>query len=200
MRPLYIFILSVFIGFTSRAQTSFSDELAPYDYDTTLTGGYKILFKANDSLQYLFLKKGDKIITELASTSKGMLYKNLGYVGADFKDYFVLLHSFGSGNPNYIELIKKANGQNILKSGAAFIDISKKQCMLLYCNKDVPSTDDKMILYNVTTKQRQLFSFPSDIFDEPEILNRIKIKKLTDKLLVITYKTETGFKTKIYYR
>lgn len=200
MRPFYIFILTLIISLSSNAQTNSCDELEPYDYDTALSGGYKISFEADDSLQYLYLKKSDKTIAELASTSRGMLYKNLGYVGADFKNYFVLVHSFGSGNPNYIELIKKATGQNILKNGAAWIDVNEKQGMLLYCEKGAPSPKDKMILYNVNTKRSQLFNFPSGIFDEPEILNRISIRSLTDKRLVINYETEKGSKTKMYSR
>ena len=65
---------------------------------------------------------------------------------------------------------------------------------------DVPFPKDKMILYNVNTKRRRLFNFPSDIFNEPEILNRIKIKKLTEKQLVINYETEKRSKTKMYSR
>jgi hypothetical protein len=192
--------LTLIFGFSSKAQSNSSGGFEPYDYDTTLIGGYKISFKADDSLQYLYLKKGDTTISELASTSTGMPYKNLGYVGADFKDYFVLVHSFGSGNPNYIELIKKATGQNNLRSGAAWIDVSERQGLLLYCNKDVPSPKDKMILYNVNSNRSEPYNFPSDIFNEPEILNRISIKKLTDKQLVIKYETEKGSKTKLYSR
>ncbi len=67
------------------AQVGSTGELEPYDYDTILKGGYTISFKADDSLQYLYLKKGNKTIGELASTSKGILYKSLGYIGADFR-------------------------------------------------------------------------------------------------------------------
>lgn len=200
MRPLYIFIVTLFVCISLNAQTVSTDEVEPYDYDTTLKGGYSILFKTDDSLQYLYLKKGSKRITELAATSKGMLYKNLGYVGADFADYFVLVQSFGSGNPNYIELIKKATGKNILKEGAAWIDVNEQKEMLLYCNDDVPTPKSKMILYNVRTGKKQLFNFPSPIFNETAILNRIQIKKLTDKQLVIEYDTENGPRTQMYSR
>jgi hypothetical protein len=114
MRPIYIFIATFFFSITSYAQTTLTNEEEPYGYDTTLKGGYSIFFKVDDSLQYLFLKKGDRTISELTATSRGLPYKNLGYIGADFKDYFVLVHSFGSGNPHYIELIKKGTGRNIL--------------------------------------------------------------------------------------
>ena len=57
-----------------------------------------------------------------------------------------------------------------------------------------------MTLYNVNTGQRQFFGFPSDIFEAPQILNRIQINKLTDEQLVINYHTEKGPKTKAYSR
>src|SRR5215204_5958944 len=142
MRPLFIFIATIFISLSSNAQADTTD-VEPYDYDTTLKGGYTILFKVDDSLQYLYLKKGNETITELSSTSRGMLYKNLGYVGADFTNFFVLVHSFGSGNPHYIELIKKSNGKNVLKKGATWIDVDEEKEYLLYSDKDVPGKNDK---------------------------------------------------------
>jgi len=200
MRPLYIFIATIFISLSSNAQADSTDEVEPYDYDTTLKGGYTISFKVDDSLQYLYLKKGNRTVTELSSTSRGLLYKNLGYVGADFTNYFVLVHSFGSGNPHYIELIKKSTGKNVLKDGAAWIDVDEEKEYLLYSDNDLPDKKDKMTLYNVRTAQKQLFNFPGDIFAEPEVLNRIQISKLTDKQLVIKYDTEEGSQTKVYSR
>ncbi len=200
MRTYFLLILSIFISASSLAQNRSTEKAEPYDYDTTLAGGYKITFKVDDSLQYLYLKKGKRTIKELASTSRGLPYKNLGYIGADFKDYFVLVHSFGSGNPHYIELLKKITGKNILKNGAAWIDVDKKKGYLLYSNNNVPRPKDKMTLHNITTGQRQYFNFPSDIFDGPQILNRIQIRQLTDKQLVIRYDTEKGSRTKVYKR
>ena len=202
MQTLYIFILTLIIGFSSNAQTNSSDDLEPYDYDTTLIGGYKISFQANDSLQYLYLKKGNKTITELASTSRGMLYKNLGYVGADFKDYFVLVHSFGSGNPHYIELIKKTTGQNVLKEGAAWIDVDTLKQVLLYSKADVPSKKDSMTLFDTKKMIQKEYAFPKEIFDEPEKLNRIRLIKVTDKTFAIEYdyKDWSITKSKTYSR
>jgi hypothetical protein len=192
--------LTFFIGISSNAQSVSTDDVEPYDYDTTLKGGYTISFKVDDSLQYLYLKKGNKTITELSSTSRGMLHKNLGYVGADFTNYFVLVHSFGGGNPHYIELIKKTTGENVLKNGAAWIDADKKKEFLLYSDNDVPDKKDKMTLFNIRTGKKQYFSFPGDIFDGPQVLYRIQISRLTDKQLVIKYDTEKGAQTKVYNR
>ena len=200
MRSLHILILTVFIGIYSSAQTISASDVESYNYDTTLKGGYTISFKVDDTLQYLYLKKGDRTIRELASTSKGMLYKNLGYVGADFKDFFVLVHSFGSGNPHYIELIKKATGKNIIKEGSAWIDANETKEFLLYSDNDVPNPGNKMTLHNLRTGQKQFFNFPADIFGEPEILNRIRIHTLSGKQLVVKYNTEKGSKTKKYSR
>ena len=202
MRRLII-ILTLLFYYNCFAQTTDStnddiEELEPYDSDTILKGGYKISFKADDSLEYLYLKKGDKIIVELSSCSRGLPYKNLGYVAADFKNYFVLAHSFGSGNPHIIELIKKINGKNSIKDWAAWIDAVVDKEYLLYSENDVPGANDKMILLNVKTGQKKLFSFPPDIFSEPQILNRITIDKLTDKELIIKYETENDVKKKKY--
>ena len=199
MRQLHILILTIFIGISSMAQTVSTQDLEPYAYDTTLKG-YTISFKVDDSLQYLYLKRGNKVISQLSSTSKGMLYKNLGYVGADFTNYFVLVYSFGSGNPHYIKLIKKTTGENVLQDGAAWIDADQKKEFLLYSDNDVPGKKDKMILFNVQTMQKQYFSFPSDIFDEPQVLNRIKIAKLTDNDLMIKYDTKEVTRTIVYNR
>jgi len=192
--------VTIFFSVASNAQTTSTDDIETYDYDTTLKGGYSISFKVDDSLQYLFLKKGNRTISELASTSRGLPYKNLGYVDADFSDYFLLVHSFGSGNPHYIELIKKANGKNVLKNGAALIDVDKKNEYLLYSDNDVPNEKDKIILFNIKTGQKQFFNFPNDIFNEPQILNRIQLDKLTDKELVIKYYVGNSSKTKMYSR
>jgi hypothetical protein len=200
MRTNLLFILTILFSVSSFAQTQSADEIETYDYDTTLSGGYTIEFKVDDSLQYLYLKKGKRRIIELASTSRGMAHKSLGYVGGDFKNYFVFVHSYGSGNPHYIELIKKNTGKNILKDGAAWIDIDEKKGFLLYSNNDVPHPKDKMTLYNVNTGQSQSFPFPRDIFDGPQVLNRIEIHKLTGKQLVIKYETEKGSKIRTYSR
>lgn len=200
MQPLFIIILAIFISVSSYAQTVYTDAEETYGYDTSLVGGYTIMFADDDSMQYLYLNKGNKTITELASTSRGLPYRSLGYVGADFKSYFVLGHSYGSGNPDYIELIRKTSGKSILKRGAAWIDVDEKNGYLLYSDNDVPTPKDRMTLYNVNTGQKERYPFPRDMFDGPEILNRIRIHELSERQLVIDYDTEEGQKTKVYRR
>jgi len=203
MRIVSIFILFLFIGVTSDAQEtpnakSDTEDIEPYDYPTKLMGGYNILFKADDSTEYLYLVKGTKKIAELASDVRGGLYKGLGYVGADFNHCFVFVHSYGSGNPHEIELIKKSTGKNMLKTSAWWIDVVKEKEVLLYSDQDVPTAKDHMILYNIRTGQKRKFNFPKDIFDEPMILSRIQINTLTEKVLIIEYDTNGYHKTKKY--
>ncbi len=184
----------------SRQQEQQEEHQYTDDFDTALKGGYSISCKVDDSSEYLYLKKRNRTIAELSSMSRGLPYKNLGYIGVDFTHYFVLVHSTSMSNPHQVELIEKTTGRNIIEQWAYGIDADEKQEILLYCDKDVPSPKDKMILYNVATKRREIFNFPSYVFDEPEILNRIKIKELTNKSLVIAYRTDNGSKTKTYSR
>lgn len=129
-----------------------------------------------------------------------MLIQNLGFVGADFTNYFVLVQAYGSGNPHYIGLIRKETGKNLLKPGAAWIDADEKKEYLLYSDVDVPKKKDKMILLNIGTGVKQYFNFPEDIFEEPGILYRIESSSITEKKLVIKYSTQQGEKTKSYNR
>lgn len=203
MRIISLFILSLFMGIAAYSQNTPSteneaDDIEPYDYPTKLIGGYNILFKVDDSTEYLYLTRGNKRIAELASDVRGGIYKSLGYVGADFREYFVFVHSYGSGNPHEIELIRKTTGKNILKTNAWWIDVVEKKEVLLYSDQDVPTTKDKMILYSVSTGKKRLLSFPNDVFNEPMILYRIKIKTLTDKYLIIEYDINGRNKTKKY--
>jgi len=187
MQRFCILITTIFISVSLDAQIDSTDEIRAYEYDTTLKSGYNISFKVDDSLQYLYLKKHGKTITELSSTSRGLPYKNLGYVGADFKDYFVFVHSYGSGNPHYIELIKKVTGENILKEGGAWIDVDTIKQVLLFSKADIPDETDKMTLLDITTMKQKDYPFPKEIFAEPEKLNRIRLLNVTPKTFTIEY-------------
>ena len=200
MRLAYFFIPLLFFCTSLKAQEDSLSTIERYTYDTILKGGYKIIFNVDDSMQYLYLKQHHKIITELSSCSRGLPYKNLGYLAADFQNYFLLAHSFGSGNPTNIELIEKRTGKNILPNGAAWIDVIESKQMLLYSEQDVPGEKDQMVLYDIPTKKKQWFHFPKAVFGEPQVLNRISISKLTATALIIKYETEKGIMTKTYSR
>jgi hypothetical protein len=166
-----------------------------YDYPTKLKGGYRIVFKTDDSLEHLYLRKEGKIIAELADGSNGMPYKNLGYLGADFQNYFVLVHSFGSGNPHEIELIKKSTGKNILKDGACWVDADEKNGYLLYTYDDMPKAgEDTMILYNVNTGLKKYLHFPPEVFKEEYL--EVDIISVSANSLTIKYFSPTTIKDK----
>ena len=202
----FLFISALLFCITTNAQLavqpndSLAADVEPYDYDTILKGGYSIYFKVDDSLEYIYLKKGEKIITELSACSRGLSYRNLGYPGADFDHFFILVHSFGFGNPHHIELIRKSTGKTVIEESAAWIDVDKKKQMLLYCKEEIPRSKDRMILYNISTHEKEFFPFPKEIFEDPQVLNRIKLFSITEKKLVIEYEIEKGVKRKTYSR
>lgn len=201
MRTFLLSTVLLFFSSVSNAQASDStEEMPPYDYDTTLKGGYTIHFSYDDSMEYLYLRKNNKIISEISACSKGLPYKNLGYIASDFKDYFVLAHSYGSGNPHSIELLKKSNGKNILDFSAAWIDANEEKQLLLYSKDIVPTLKDKMILHNLETGKKEYYPFPTDILGLTEIFNRIQIVKYTTKEFVVSYEINDGSKTKTYSR
>ena len=114
-----------------------------YEYQKKLTSGYRLAYYDDGELQHLVLKRSSTKIRELSTISSGLPQKNLGYIGADFRDYFVLVHSYGSGNPHEIELIQKSTGRNTISEGSAWIDVDQKKDMLLYSPADVPRPSDR---------------------------------------------------------
>lgn len=163
--------------------------IEPYRYDTVLKNGYKILFKVDKTQQYLFLS-GSDINKEISSESIGLPYKSLGYIIADFDNYFVLAHSFGSGNPTYIELIKKQDGKNVITEGSVWIAANEDLGLLLYSITPTPSKMDKMTLLDVEGRKKINFSFPYQIFGESSVLDRIKVDSFTNNYLSIEYLKE----------
>jgi hypothetical protein len=173
------------------------DSLEPYDFDTSLKGGYTIQFRADDSNEYLFLKK-DTFSKEIASFTRGMQYLNLGYEVSDFSNYFVLAHSFGSGNPHPIELIEKSTGQNILDSDAVWIDANAASELLLYSRYN--TEDGKIILYDVKRKQNKYLDLPKGFANDARSLENIRILKITDDKVTIGYSRAGVEKKKTYNR
>ena len=161
----------------------------PYsaNYDTTLKGGFSIAYYHDSSDQYLLYKKGQKIIDTIGSCSLGLPYKNLGYVGADFENCFVFVQSFGSGNPHYIQVYDKETAKNLISDFGSWIDVDTNKQVLLFSIADVPSKTDSMTLFDVKKNTKRQYAFPSEIFNEPERLNRIRLLNLTDKEFTIEY-------------
>jgi len=108
-----------------------------YDYKTVLKNGYTLEHKVYiesgslDTLQAIVLMNGIRKIKELSEgNSYDLPHKNIGYVTADFDNSFVFVQSFGSGNPNYFQLIDKKIGEE-LRTGV-WVDVDEEQQVLLY--------------------------------------------------------------------
>ena len=184
-------------GCTVLAQTP--NEVAK-DYPIALKGGYKIIYKEKKDLEYIYLEKRGKIITELSSCNRGLSSNVLGYDMADFAAYFVLAHSEGSGNGIDISLIRKEDGKDILKEGAYWISAVENKNILLYCYNPLPTTSYKMILYDLSSGKRKSFDFPADALHDPSFFDDVKIKNLTDRSFILRYRAKGRSETKKYYR
>ncbi|WP_460558094.1 hypothetical protein [Ferruginibacter profundus] len=176
----------------------------PYaaEYDTSLKGGFSISFHHNTEDQFLLYQKGQKIIDTIGNCSLGLLYKNSGYIGADFDNSFVFVQSYGSGNPDYIQLYDKETATNLIANGSAWIDVDTARQVLLYSKADVPLPSDSMSLFDAKKNTNRQYAFPKEIFDEPQRLNRIRLTNVTDKTFTIEYefKDRQITKTKKYIR
>jgi hypothetical protein len=170
----------------------------PYsdNYDTIIKGGFSISYYHDKEDQYLIYKKGQKVIDTIGACSLGLLYKNLGYIGADFDKTFVFVNSFGGGNPHYIQLLDKETAKNLIPDGSAWVDVDTLKQVLLYSKADVPLEKDSMTLFDTKNMTQSEYAFPKEIFDEPEKLNRIRLIKVTDKTFTIEYEFKARTKTR----
>ena len=174
----------------------------PYSsfYDTSLNGGFSISFCNDKEMQYLLYKKGDTLKDTIGSTSLGIRYKSLGYIGADFDKTFVFVNSFGNGNPHYIRLYEKETLTNLIPDGSAWIDVDTSSQVLLFSKSDVPFEGDSMTLFDTKKMSYKNYAFPKEIFDGPQKLKRIKLIKLNERAFTIEFECEEGIKIKKYSR
>ncbi len=123
-----------------------------YSFNTELSNGYRLKHKVfkdpeyDGYLQSLMLMNGEKVIAEVGGGSFGLSHKNIGYIGADFDKSFVLVHSYGSGNPSDFELIQKKSGK-ILRKGT-WVDANEAEQILLYIKGEF-TKDQKLIIYDI---------------------------------------------------
>jgi len=177
---------------------------SPYHFDTILKGGYNLHFEyfkpdsKSDIESQLTLMKGNKTIDTLNNMGMGPIMKNLGYIGADFKDYFAFVQSYGSGNPHEMQLLKKSDATEIVKG--FIVDSDEKNELLLYC-KDY----DSLMLYDINRKTDKLLvnlntcNYINCMVSE--LYGNLKIREVTQKLVEIEIKQD-GNKTitKMYDR
>ncbi|WP_433833220.1 hypothetical protein [Flavobacterium anhuiense] len=176
----------------------------PYDFESQLSNGYHLEFKyfqedKNSPIEMcLNLKKGTKTIDTLNIMGYGAPHKNLGYIGADYNEYFAFVNSFGSGNPHDFKLIEKRNGI-VIKSGF-IVDSFKNPELLLYAKGY-----DSLMLYDLKKKKDYFLEDlnQSKIIDcmVSELNQVVKIKKATAKYIFIEIENhENKIITKKYAR
>ncbi|WCM43140.1 hypothetical protein MG290_05580 [Flavobacterium sp. CBA20B-1] len=140
-----------------------------------MSNGYHLSFSYiqdndDDVIQKcLTLNRGDKIIDTLNVMGYAAIDKNLGYVGADFEEYFAFVNSYGSGNPHYLSLRRKKNAKEI-KSGYIITSNSNPE-LLIYKDRN----DEKLKIFD--------FENNNDI-DISDINNDCFLWQLTDALLI----------------
>ena len=184
---------------TNTNNEAYAEQLAyiqenPYadNFDTALKGGYTITYAFNAEEQFLLYTKGATMIDTIGSGSLGLPYKNLGYVAADFDKCFVWLRSYGKGNPHYLSVLNKETAQNLMPNAVAFIDVDQQNQLLLYAEKDIPQPSDSMVLLHIKTMQETKHPFPQDVFDGPQVNNRIKLLAVTPNTFTIAYDVASG--------
>lgn len=134
-------------------------EIEPYDFDTILKNNFHLSYRVfkdvidNEYLQSLTLVKGKKDIVQISETSYPMLHKNLGFIGADFGESFLFVQSYGSGNPDEIQLIEKENGKVITEG--VFVDQNETEKVLLYI-KNEHEKNEKLILLDIKKNKERI--------------------------------------------
>jgi len=157
------------------------DEDKPeYKFDTSLSHGYSLVYKTDDSLQYLYLRHG-KNMSQISWEYKENKQSMLGYIAYDFDKYFVLLrtlHVFRNEIPMDFELFEKETAKVVFKG--YYID-AKDSVILLHNQRN-------MELYNIRTEKIESFDFPKlDNAFSDRLINMIRIKGITPHALTITY-------------
>ncbi|AGC78387.1 hypothetical protein LX97_02719 [Nonlabens dokdonensis] len=187
-------------------QTNEETSLKIYDFDTLLTNGYHLRFdvyeKSNEKslAQSLTLMKGETTIQKLNETSYPSLSKNLGYIGADFKNHFLFVQSYGSGNPNLFQLIEKRTGNEIVEG--TFVDVDEKQEVFLYI-KDEHSDHVKTFLYDLRNgNERRLKEFENKECSGAitSIRNCIEIVTADENEVVVEWKNQNEKRRETYNR
>ena len=170
----------------------------PYIFDTILKNNFHLQFqyylksKESSIEMLLILKDGKKIVDTLNRMGYAAPQKNLGYIGADFKDYFVFVQSFGSGNPHDMQLLRKKDARKII--GGYFIDADEKNEILLYLKgrDSLMYYDVKKLKNNFILKRSNTQGFNIRIF---ELGDYLKIGKVSSKnIQIVLY----GDKTTIF--
>lgn len=183
------------------------ERIDPYPYDTLLSGGYHLSYLVytdsiyHEKIQQLSLKKNQRTISNLSETSYGLLFKNLGYIGADFDKSFVFVQSYGSGNPHEIKLIKKSNGKELRKG--CWVDADEKEEVLLYI-RDIHQKNEALILYDIKNEKETIINdFKTSICANKYaegIRDCLKVDRITTDTIVLIIENREEKIVKTYPR
>ena len=175
---LVCILLMCAAGTGLRAQ---DDEGVPeYKFNTSLSHGYSLVYRTDDSLQYLYLHKG-KMLKQISWEYKENKQSLLGYIAYDFDKYFVLLrtlHVLGNDIPMDFKLFDKKTAKVILEG--YYIDALDS--VVLYHDQH------NMKLYNVNTGKTTVFNFPKLAdWRRDKLINMIRLKTVAPHEIVIEY-------------
>lgn len=177
--PVFVCLLLLCLAFTG-VHAQDEEETPEYLFDTSLSHEYSLVYKTDDSLQYLFLRHGAKL-TQISWEYKENKQSLLGYIAYDFDKYFVLLHTMhvvGNQDPMMFDLIEKKTAKVVFKGD--YIDA--RDSLILF------HAQDTMRLYNIYTKRIEQFDLPPlDDVQSDRLINMIRIKSITPGALTITY-------------
>lgn len=183
---LFICTILCFALLKAKAQDSTDEEKPEYKFDSTLKGGYSLYYTTDDSLQYLYLRKGDTLrLIRTDDISNQNRQTMLGFIAADFNDYFILVHALQRKQlqeyPIPCELFEKKTAAKVLE--ADFIT-NDDDYILLHNSR---SKNDSLRLYNVDTKKIETFAMPTKVEGYDKLINSIELKAITTARLTLIF-------------
>ncbi|UKN01333.1 hypothetical protein K6119_16520 [Paracrocinitomix mangrovi] len=142
----------------------------PYPYDTSLSGGYHLSYRVDtlyeESMQYLLLMKNNKLVDTISGMSLGLIFRNLGFIIADYNDFFLFGNSFSFGSQNNCSLIQKSNGKTVCSG--FFLENSVEDNWFMYTSDDVMDGLDTLFYIDMTTLKAEYFPVPEILWGNSE--------------------------------
>jgi len=175
---LITLLMLTIVQCVSSNTNDFIDKKIEYSYDTTnLIGGSFIYYKTienqkidsntlkinNEVLECLCFEN-DNIYIELSCISKGHPIHNIGYLEADYKDYFVIKMGFGSGSLIIFDLIEKKTGNSIVNHH--LVDINQKEGMIIYKKFGFDDLLDEFYILDIENLKHYSIPIPKDLNED----------------------------------
>lgn len=174
---------------------------SPYHYKDlvctdSLKGNCQVYYAMNDSLYFLYLKKGDSLYL-LNKTTQYTSLHHLGVVAGDEQKCFIIGHDNGNGAPYSYEYIDKQSGNNPLGYGKLLLDMASigNTMYLLYADT-LENAKAGLVLFNTDNRWKEYYELKAPYWE-------LHIDTLTTKELGIRYtlnKEGSKLGYKIYHR